>query len=88
MGTLFSQSPRIYHEVDYKDLQSETEELLSLAKEYSITLDQAIAIRRVLEIRRTNQLYINDRDTWDEQIAGIGEILQRVATNLDDFFNR
>jgi hypothetical protein len=42
-----------------------------------------ISASRVLELKRQNELYVNNGDAFDEQIAGIGELLQKLSDAID-----
>ena len=39
---------------------------------------------KILEMKRKNDLYVNNGDAFDEQLAGFGEILKDLIIGLDD----
>jgi hypothetical protein len=77
MGTLYDQQSRGKH-----DGANQTE-LLSTLKmlmdDHDMTMANAIEFMKVLEMNRTNNLYRNNGDAWDEQIAGIGKIMESIS---------
>lgn len=77
MGTLFDQESRGKH-----DGVNQTELLFRLKilmDEHDMSMANAIEFMKVLEMNRTNNLYRNNGDAWDEQIAGIGKILENIS---------
>lgn len=82
MGTLTSQEPRDYKEISLKALEHEIEEVLSLAKKHKIEAASVIEIKRVMEMRRKNDLYVFNGDVHDEQMKGIGELLESTNDSL------
>lgn len=84
MGTLFSQSERYYRFIDDSDLYGAVACIKQIAERADITFDQALEVWRLLEQKRATDVHVDDRDRWDEQIAGIGEILDRIATTMHE----
>lgn len=76
MGTLFNQEARKTLTVDILDIESELLELNKIANKLQITLDQAIKVREILEIKRRNNLAVHNGDIFDEQMSGFGELLK------------
>ena len=79
MGTLFDQSPRNYKYVDITDVEKKLLELDALAARLGCELSEVIDVAKILEMERRNSLFADNGDVWDEQIGGIGEILQDIA---------
>ena len=79
MGTLFEQRPRSPFEVTPSTLESFLKDATVLAAKYGISVADVIAAKKVLEIERRNNLYMANGDTFDEQMAGLGSILNVVA---------
>lgn len=77
MGTLFSQPPRDYKSVTEYKLLGIAEACEMLVKRKGVSFDQALQIYEIAEIARRNDLFATNGDIWDEQIAGIGQILER-----------
>jgi len=77
MGTLFKQSPRNGHYCYNEEaIIKEIDKLKRIAVKTDISYADAVKTVKVLELRRSNDLYLSNGDTFDEQIAGIGEILK------------
>ncbi|MCO5250721.1 MAG: hypothetical protein M9949_04780 [Candidatus Kapabacteria bacterium] len=88
MGTLFEQKPRNYHSCDkIEDVISEIEALKDIQKKTGLTYDQVLETCKMLELRRKNTLYVENGDTFDEQMGGFGELFkdfnERISTYLD-----
>jgi hypothetical protein len=79
MGTLFNQAVRERHLVTPAEIDKSLSVAIDLAKKHDIDVTDVIAMMGILEERRRNDLYVADRDAFDEQIAGIGEILQNLV---------
>ena len=87
MGTLYSQKPRDLRTSHTTDsLDGYIAMLVKLAKKHGISVSDAIAAADMLERQRFNYLYVDNGDTFDEQMAGIGEELQRIAAALEALF--
>ncbi len=84
MGTLYHQKPRGLRINHTQDIDHEIAILVKLAKKHGISVSDVIAAADMLERQRFNYLYIDNGDTFDEQMAGIGEELQRIAAALED----
>ena len=79
MGTLFSQSPRTSFRVSKDDLDDFLETAMKLAHKHKLKVWEVIQAKEVLELERQNDLRHNNGDIFDEQMAGLGEILQTMA---------
>ncbi len=76
MGTLFDQEPRNYRHQDHPDtIKDEIDTLKSISRETKLTYDQVINTCRLLELRRKNDLSVNNMDIHDEQLGGFGELI-------------
>jgi len=76
MGTLFDQPPRDERWPDQGYYEHTIEEVLDLAKKYSLPTADVIQILHVAELDRRNDMSRDNGDRWDEQIAGIGDLLR------------
>lgn len=77
MGTLFNQSPRKYqHKCDANTIINEIETIKSIQTKTGLTYDQVIDTYNMLELRRKNDLYVANGDIFDEQMSGIGSLLE------------
>ena len=83
MGTLFQQLNRSKYDNEEYNINSLIADLKDLEENEGFTKDQAIEFLKVAQLRRRNNLYRNNGDAWDEQIAGIGEILQSISNSLN-----
>ena len=83
MGTLYSQQPRKWHEVTGGQLDTFLLCATELAKKHKVAVADVVASARVLELRRANDLYVGNGDVFDEQLAGIGQELQRIAESIE-----
>ena len=82
MGTLYSQEPRKYWNITTSNANSFFEEIKELSKKHKMTTSEIIDGLQVLELRRKNDLYVSNGDIHDEQIAGIGQEFQEIASSL------
>jgi hypothetical protein len=83
MGTLFDQPERDQHRVRSDYVHGFLAEASKIAKEHGIEVRDVIAAKHALEIERANDLRAADGNVFDEQIAGIGEILSGIRAALD-----
>ena len=82
MGTLFNQKPRGYRDCDENKIREFIETVLKLSEEYEISANEVIHAVEVLELRRQNDLYVDNGDTFDEQMAGLGGLIQDLNSVL------
>ena len=82
MGTLFQQSNRGNPDNEESDIKFLLSNLKQLSEEENLTDDQIIELLKAAQLKRRNDLYRDNGDAWDEQIAGIGEILQSISNSL------
>lgn len=89
MGTLFDQVPR--REKDAVVAEDKVSYLLEMAVELSekfdVTVSDVIAAYSALQGARYTDFCVNNGDTHDEQMAGIGMILQDISGHLKDIAN-
>jgi len=83
MGTLYSQAERESYRVSDNDLDSFVGAAVKLARKHGVSVTDVIAAARVLEVERSNNLYVANGDAFDEQIAGIGEELQKISAAIE-----
>ena len=83
MGTLFDQQPRNHRDVNEAKLDDFLSTVVRLSQEHEIAVSDVIAARRVLELERRNGLYIDNGDAFDEQIGGVGKLLQSLTIALE-----
>ena len=84
MGVLGNQPPRDNQRVDDRYLDEFLGTAVKLAAKHKISVESVIEARRVLEIERANDLRNLAGDYHDEHMGGFGEILNRIASALED----
>ena len=82
MGTLYDQLERKHLKVTKEDTNDFFEEVQELAKKHKMTETDIINGLKVLELKRKNDLFVANGDTYDEQIAGIGQEFQNISSSL------
>ena len=83
MGTLSNQPPRNYRNVELEDLDDFLSTAVEISKKHKISVSDVIAASRVPQLKRANDLYVANGDAFDEQIAGIGELVEKVASAIE-----
>ena len=86
MGTLFEQPVRRTLDVNSVDIENFINQIsgYSFSPDHSISISEMIKIVEVLEYRRRTDVMIENGNIFDEQIAGIGELLKSIADSLND----
>lgn len=87
MGTLFNQEPRPFRIITTEDVISFIEDMQKISKKTKLEINEVIKVVEILELRRKNDLFIDDGDTFDEQMSGIGEIMNELVENLISISN-
>ncbi|HAZ5746963.1 TPA: hypothetical protein J8D99_001402 [Escherichia coli] len=77
MGTLGNQPCRSCYEFDDFNLANRAAALTKLAKETGVSVDTLIKLEIAMQLNRLNSILIENGDKMDENLAGIGEILQK-----------
>lgn len=83
MGTLHSQPERKPLRITKDNIYDEIRDIKKISAVTDLSFDQVLSVYELLEIRRKNDLYLHNGDAFDEQISGIGSILEKLATQLD-----
>jgi len=79
MGTLFNQSPRFNHRRDDDDAVSNQVRLIQrVANKTGQSYKEVLETCKMLEMSRQNDLYVNNGDAFDEQMAGFGELIKEA----------
>lgn len=84
MGTLINQPPRDYKTIDQHDVINEIKSIEEIADVTGFSVDQVIKVRSILEMKRRNSLYVANGDIFDEQIGGIGQLIEEFRRILID----
>lgn len=82
MGTLFHQRERDSFGVTKPDVDHFLQAAVELSKKHKVDVSDVIEAFKVLEMERTNNLYHWNGDAFDEQMAGIGEILDDIKESI------
>ena len=83
MGVLGNQLNRDTFLVRHEQVDAFLESAAQLAKKHSTTIETVIEARRVLEEERRNALLVQAGDFHDEHMAGLGDLLSRIAEALE-----
>jgi len=84
MGTLTEQPHRKYRVYDDEEVQTFIRQIKNTAKKNDLSVDQTLKVFELLEKERSNTIYVDNGNIWDEQIGGIGEIMQGIAHSLQE----
>ena len=82
MGTLFNQLPRKKHQVEIQDLMAAADDIKTVAEESGLTTETVAEIYKAEALNRFTECYIENGDVKDEQLMGIGEILEEIAGSI------
>lgn len=83
MGTLFSQPPRNSYAIAHDVLDGWLFDVANLAKKHNVSVGDVIAAKQALEAERRNTLYQVNGDIFDEQIGGIGMLIQEMTSAIE-----
>ena len=83
MGTLQDQPIRNRHSISYHDIKARAEQVRDIAHELGISHQAASTTFLAIVINRFTSAYIDNGDVHDEQMAGIGELFQRLNYTLE-----
>ena len=81
MGTLYDQPPRGLKSISLEKVENELKFLIEIADRNEVDLQDVISVANLLEKERATNAYIENGDIHDEQMMGIGEILERLINN-------
>ena len=85
MGTLYNQSARSYHEIDFdRHVKSDCEEIQRIADETGMSVADVIEVYKASMQSRLINCYVDNNDRRDEQLAGFGELFKSLNEKLDD----
>ena len=83
MGTLHDQPIRNSHRYTDEQISSFIEDVQNFSNGSDLSISEVLKVFEIKEMERRNNLLQSEGDIWDEQISGIGEILQRIASALE-----
>lgn len=83
MGTLKNQPPRDTHSVLFEPTISTFIEMVKrVSVTHKLTIDQVLRIIEIMELDRKNNLTASDNDIKDEQLAGFGELIEKLNVTV------
>lgn len=84
MGTLEDQPHRNYRLFENYEINGLINQLKDASEKHKITLDQTIKIFELAESTRKNTIIVDNGNIWDEQIIGIGKILENLSIKVEN----
>jgi len=84
MGTLFQQPIRNRHRVEHEEFIYVIEYYQRVSKQTGVSLEQVIQIAQLETANRAIEVQVSDNDIKDEQLAGFGELIQHLASAIED----
>ena len=87
MGTLFKQEKRSFNEVHEFDVKTLLKEVHKIGGQDDFEPDHVLKAFQILELRRLNDFLVNNGNTFDEQMHGIGKLLEAIATKANSIKN-
>jgi hypothetical protein len=83
MGTLQHQDVRNWHSITDKDIIDYSEMVIKISTKTNLSIDQVIKIAEIKQSERRNNLYVTNGDIHDEQMSGIGALLEQIDSSLE-----
>jgi hypothetical protein len=83
MGTIHNQPERDHQRVTAADLDDFLGSAVKLAAKHKIAVSDVLAAKQALEAERRNDLYVVNGDVIDEQMSGIGMILEGISSAVE-----
>jgi hypothetical protein len=84
MSTLFNQPEREHKRAMPSNIDDFLTFARDLAQKHKVDVATVVAVKQALELQRRNDLQVANGDVFDEQMAGFGEILGKIASILKD----
>ncbi len=79
MATLGDQAVRERYKIEHSFLDAFLQDVKALSKKHSISVEAVIAAKHALELKRQNDIRVQDGDFRDEHAAGYGDLISKVA---------
>ena len=83
MGTLGNQPPREKFDASIDTLDYFLVDAIELAKKHKISLDSVVNAKHAMELARQNNLMVQHGDYFDEQMGGLGSLLEKILERID-----
>lgn len=82
MGTLLNQPARELLGVRKDSVEALLKNAITLSQDLGVELDQVLMAYKIKELERQNDLSVHNGNVFDEQMSGLGEILQTISDKL------
>jgi hypothetical protein len=82
MGTVTDQPPRSLLPVSNRDVELFIDDAIRLSKQKSISLSDVLTAFHIKELERQNTLSVHNGNIYDEQMMGLGELLEKTNKQL------
>lgn len=83
MGKVGRQPARSWYTSNFEDLEAFLDYVGDMAHKFQLDHKDVISAIRVLELRRANNIAVEDGDFRDEHIAGLCEAINNLGDRLD-----
>lgn len=80
MKALNEHAPRNYNLISREDVINEIEFIDEICTATKTKFSEVVKVMQLLEIRRKNDLYVANGDTFDEQIAAVGSLIEQLTS--------
>ncbi len=84
MGKLGNQPVRPRRKINFSELKEPLYFIEKIIKNSNLTEESIIKILEILEYSRRTNVMIDDGDFKDEQIGGIGELIENFISSRND----
>ena len=84
MGTLFNQPERLKHRVELNDLETQVQAIKVIADKNAVSYERVLATYKLLEYQRRTEVMVDNGVIWDEQIAGMCELIKEINETISD----
>lgn len=86
--TSFYQPPRDPYSVSTREIERFLVTIQDLSTRYDMPPETVIEAIKVLEMRRSNDAYVENGNNFDSHIQGIGELLQSLERSIDSIADK
>jgi predicted transcriptional regulator len=83
MGTLFNQDERHNYNITETGLEEVLKVAIELSRKYKCELKDVIALQHAMAVDRLADLQVDDGNRKDDQLAGFGELMKQLNTNVE-----
>jgi hypothetical protein len=83
MGTLFDQPPRKSYSVSDQAAKNKLQQIKKFCTANNISFEEAIKLFEMLEYSRRTDVIVSSGDIHDEQLHGLGNLIQSFIDKVD-----